>query len=93
MHIALRHYNKSNIFWETTLKVNIRFVAKYRFHLQTEAKQDTRIETGGKQNPTHRLSFNRLRGVTSPEDSTLHNHRSENIKSYIIIKSLWYSGM
>jgi hypothetical protein len=74
--------------WDITpcssLKVNRRFGGTYRLHLQCRRISQARNqrEVGGKD------SFQLTTRRYIPEDSTLHNHRCENLKSYILLLCL-----
>jgi hypothetical protein len=78
---------ESAIFWDITpcrsLSVNRRFGGTYRFHLQ-----GTKISREGYQRESRwqaetPVDFQRTTRRYIPEDVILHNHRCENLKSYI----------
>jgi hypothetical protein len=70
------------------LKVNRRFEGTYCLHLHLLSRwylaqfiQPWRWRRYIP--PKRRLTFSGLHGVNIPEDSTIHNHRCENLKSYL----------
>jgi hypothetical protein len=70
----------------------MKFCYKYKFHTTRRFISKTysstlRIEATC--SPETSVDFQRTTRRYIPEDRTLHNHRCENLKSYINLKSLW----
>jgi hypothetical protein len=76
---------KSTIFWDITpcspLSVNRRFGGTFRFHVQGRRNKFS------KKPASNQVKTQRTTRLYIPEDSTLHNQRCENLKSYIFIKN------
>jgi hypothetical protein len=81
-------------------RVNRRFVGTYHLHLHGRKinKQQTSVKAGSKQSPGYlkmeaicstetSVDIQRTTRRYIPEDSTLYNHRCENLKSYILVLS------
>jgi hypothetical protein len=79
---------KSTIYWDMTpcspLNVNRRFGATYRLHLQGRriSRARNQRESRSQVDGSDMFEFQQTRQRYIPEDSTLHNHRCENLKSY-----------
>jgi hypothetical protein len=77
---VLCNHLKNTIFWDITscrpLKVNRRFGATFRLHLQ--GRKISRVRNQRESRWKAELCFHAI-----PEVSTVHNHRCENLRSYI----------
>jgi hypothetical protein len=76
---------KTTIFWDITasssFSVNRRFGGTYRLHLQGRRNKFSK-KPSSKEVDTQRTTRRYI-----PEDGTLHNHRCENLKSYLVFFS------
>jgi hypothetical protein len=78
---------KSTISWDRTLcsplNVNRRFGGTYRLHLRGRRIGLARNQRESRWQAETSVDFQRTTWRYIPEDSTLHNHHCENLKSYI----------
>jgi hypothetical protein len=85
---------KSIIFWDimrcSLLSFNRRFEGTYRLHLQGRISRFRK--PASKQVLLAKTSVETQRTIRRyiPEDDTLHNHRCENLKSYMIFVVFFY---